>query len=211
MLFRRDLGPRFDVPPGTRPTDRTLLIVSIVVLIALLPALVSGVAVWIPACAAALVLLVALAIRKPSVVRPNLIPWALVAFAGGLFLIVDAAQHLGLPSLLAAATGTGTSFFDLLRLAGAGAASANLANNLPAYLALEPAACGNPVRIMALLIGVNCGALITPWASLATLLWRNRLDTLDAAVPWRQFVTLGAVVAPLIVVGGGVAALAFLG
>ena len=57
-----------------------------------------------------------------------------------------------------------------------------MVNNLPAYLALEPVAADAPQRLMALLIGVNGGPLVTPWASLATLLWR-------AAVPraaWRR-------------------------
>jgi arsenical pump membrane protein len=210
IVFRRDLGDRFSAPSTSRPDDRILLVVSIVVLIALLPALVSGVPVWIPSSVAALILLVAFAIRQPGVLRVSLLPLPLLVFAGGLFLVVDAAHQLGLGTVLEAATGRGTTFPDLLRLAGVGAASSNVANNLPAYLALEPTAAGEPIRIMALLIGVNCGPLITPWASLATLLWHNRLDALGERVPWRRFIALGSVVAPLTIVGS-VAALALFG
>jgi arsenical pump membrane protein len=41
--------------------------------------------------------------------------------------------------------------------------SANVVNNLPAYLALEAASSDAPVRLMALLIGVNAGPLVTVW------------------------------------------------
>ncbi len=69
-------------------------------------------------------------------------------------------------------------------------------NNLPAYLALEPAAMREPARMIALLIGVNCGALVTPWASLATLRWHSRLTALGVDMPWRRFMLLGVIVAP---------------
>ena len=48
--------------------------------------------------------------------------------------------------------------------AGTGALLANVANNLPAYLVLEPVAADAAPRLMALLVGVNAGPLVTPWA-----------------------------------------------
>jgi arsenical pump membrane protein len=153
---------------------------------------------------------VAFLVRRASTIRLGMIPWPLLVFACGLFLVVDAAHQLGLGQVLAAATGDGTSFLDLLRLSATGAVSANLVNNLPAYLALEPTAVGHPVRIMALLIGVNCGPLITPWASLATLLWHDRLSALNVRVSWGRYMLLGLIVVPLTVVGS-VAALALVG
>jgi arsenical pump membrane protein len=200
IVFRRDLGARFTATASPAPDDHVLLRISMVVLVALLPALVSGLPVWIPACIAAAILLVAFAFRRPGAVRFGVVPWGLIVFASGLFLAVDAARQLGLARVLQSATGTGTSFPELLRLAGVGAGSANLANNLPAYLALEPTAGGTPVRVIALLIGVNCGPLITPWASLATLLWHNRLTAVGVHVPWGRFIILGLVVVPLTVV-----------
>lgn len=55
------------------------------------------------------------------------------------------------------------------------------------------------VHRRALLIGVNAGAIITPWASLAVLLWHERLRAADVVFPWRRFVLLGLAVAPLTV------------
>ena len=95
----------------------------------------------------------------------------------------------------------------LLALAATGALVANVANNLPAYLVLEPVAADAAPRLMALLVGVNAGPLITPWASLATLLWLQRCRTAGIVVPWRWLVPAGTVCAVL-AVAAGVGALA---
>jgi Na+/H+ antiporter NhaD/arsenite permease-like protein len=61
------------------------------------------------------------------------------------------------------------------------------------------------VRLIALLIGVNVGPLITPWASLATLLWHERLKALDVEISWRRYILLGLVAAPITVAAASVA------
>jgi arsenical pump membrane protein len=55
----------------------------------------------------------------------------------------------------AALSGTGEGPLALLRLAGVAAGSANLLDNLPAHLALEPVTAGCPERLGALLVGVG--------------------------------------------------------
>jgi arsenical pump membrane protein len=199
VVFRRELLTHYTADVAAAPADRVLFATSAVVIVALVPALVSGVAVWIPAVAAAIVLLVAFAIRRPSTVRFSMVPWQVVLLASGLFLVVEAAHAVGLGVVLAAVSGTGETPLDLLRLAATGAAGANLVDNLPAYLALEPVA-GGPARIAALLIGVNAGPLITPWASLATLLWHQRLVALDVHISWRRYALLGCIVVPITIV-----------
>ena len=129
--------------------------------------------------------------------------------ASGLFLVVEAGHSIGMTAALASVAGEGHGFVELLRLAGVGAASSNLVNNLPAYLALEPVA-GDPLRLAALLIGVNAGPLITPWASLATLLWHQRLVSLGVTISWWRYAALGMIVVPLTVVAA-VAALSLTG
>ena len=94
-------------------------------------------------------------------------------------------------------------------VAAAGAATANAVNNIPAYLLLEPAA-GDAASAMALLVGVNAGSVVTPWASLATLLWADQLRRAGADVPWRRFVAWGAVLAPVAVAAATDALLASL-
>ena len=130
--------------------------------------------------------------------RFALVPWQLVVFASGLFLVMGAAHAAGLTAALAGAAGEGNDPLDLLRLSGVAATSSNLVNNLPAYLALEPIA-GSPERLIAVLIGVNLGPLVTPWASLATLLWHQRLVQLGVEISWSKYVVLGVVAAPITV------------
>lgn len=199
VVFRRELALRFTPTEPEHPEDRVLFWIGAVCVAALLPLLVSGIEVWIPACAAAVVLLIATLVRRPRAVRFGLLPWQLILFAGGLFLVVEAAHGLGLETLVRAAAGEGDGPLALLRLAGTSAVGANLIDNLPAYLAFEPVAEPSPERIGALLVGVNAGPLITPWASLATLLWHSRLHALGVEFSWRRYMLLGAIVAPLTV------------
>lgn len=198
IVNRRALRGRFTPARAPRVADPRLLQLSAAVLVVMMPLLVIGIPPWMPATGAAIVLIAVFAWRSPRTLRWRLIPWQLVVFASGLFLAVGAAEALGSGAFLAAATGSGEDLVSLWQVAGVGMLGANVVNNLPAYLALESAA-GSPVRLAALLIGVNAGPLITPWASLATLLWHERLHAVGIDVPWRRYILRGLVVAPLTV------------
>lgn len=91
-----------------------------------------------------------------------------------LFVVVDAALSHGLRDVLAGWVGSGGDGGALLRVGAVGAIAANAVNNLPAYLALEAVSADTAPRLLALLVGVNVGPLVTVWASLATILWRQR-------------------------------------
>lgn len=198
LAFRRDLRGTYGPQPAHPIRDRTLLKAAAVTLLVLLPALVSGVPVQYPAIAAAAVLLVVFLRRRPSVLRWSMVPWRPLMLTVGLFMLMEALHAHGLTALLAGVAGSGESLPALLQLAGLGAGAANAANNLPAYLALEPVA-GSPARLAALLIGVNLGPLVTPWASLATLLWHERLRVLNVPVRWGGFAVAGLVAVVLTV------------
>jgi arsenical pump membrane protein len=199
VIYRRQLLTGYAADERHAPRDRVLFWSSAIVVAALLPALVSGVAVWIPACTAALILVAVFVLRRRSALRFSLLPWQIVLLVAGLFLVVQAGHAVGLAALLETAAGRGDAAGDLLRLAASGAVGGNLANNLPAYLALEPVAA-SPTRLAALLIGTNAGPLVTPWASLATLLWHQRLVALDVEFSWRRYALLGLLVVPLTLV-----------
>lgn len=199
VIYRRSLFTRYEPDAPAPASDRVLLIASAAVILALLPALVSGLPVWIPASIAAVVLGGFFVARRRSALRFSLVPWQVVVLASGLFLVVEAGHSLGLASALEAVAGSGDDPLSLLQLSATGVAGANVVNNLPAYLALEPVA-ESPLRIAALLIGVNAGPLITPWASLATLLWHQRLTALDVELSWRRYALLGLLVVPLTVI-----------
>lgn len=199
LVYRRRLLVRYTADDPTPVADRVLLIASGVTITALVPLLVSGLPVWIPAIAAAVVLVVFFAVRRRSTLVPGVVPWNLLLFASGLFLVVEAGHSVGLTDLLTIVSGTGEDPLSLLQLSAVGTVGANAINNLPAYLALEPVA-SSPVRLVALLIGVNLGPLLTPWASLATLLWHQRLVSLGVELSWRSYCLLGLVVVPPTVV-----------
>ncbi|VXB11155.1 Arsenic transporter [Arthrobacter sp. 9V] len=217
VIFRRELRKTYALdsarPPISRlssgGTDRVLLAGSAVVLVLLLPALVSGAAIWIPATAAAVILAAMFAFRRPKVLKVTLIPWSLLLFTCGLFLVVEATQYLGASRLLGQVAGEGGGFVELLRLAMTGALGSNVVNNLPAYLLAEPLA-GSPERMAALLVGVNAGPLITPWASLATLLWHDRLLRMNVLIKWKGYAVFGLMVGPLTILAA-VGALAVFG
>jgi arsenical pump membrane protein len=72
---------------------------------------------------------------------------------------------------------------------------------LPAYLAMEPVADGSGLRMAAMLVRVNVGPLITPWASLAPLLSASRCRAAGVPMRWRTFVLRGLIVVPVLIVG----------
>lgn len=190
LAFRKDLRGRYEPQPAHRVRDKVLLYSSAGVLLLLLPALVSGIPVQYPAGAAAAALLALFLWRRRSSLRWSMIPWRPLMLTVGLFMVVEALHANGLARVLAGVAGSGDSLPALLQLAGLGAGAANAVNNLPAYLALEPVG-GSPVRLAALLIGVNVGPLVSPWASLATLLWHERLRALNVEIRWGGFALAG--------------------
>jgi arsenical pump membrane protein len=197
-FHRRSLVGTFTVAPPPRVSDRAQLVVASVIVLALLPLLVSGVEPWIPATGAAVALIVLFAWRSPRALGVRLVPWSLLVFAAGLFSAVAALEAWGSGAIATAVAGAGSGPVDLLRMSGTAIVTANALDNLPAYLLLESTA-DTPERLATLLIGVNAGPLITPWASLATLLWHQRLVAAGVHLPWRRFVLWGLVGAPLVV------------
>jgi arsenical pump membrane protein len=202
LLFHRDLRRSYVVPPTPGIDDKVLFWGAAGVCLALGPAFVTGINVAWPASIGALVLLVLFAVRRPSVLTWALLPWRLVVTVVGLFLIVGALTAHGLEHLLDDVAGTtpGGLLADL-RLTGTGALGANAVDNLPAYLAMEPVAASEGRRMMLLLIGVNCGCLLTLWGSLATLLWRDRCIAAGIHISWWSFLWRGLVLTPLVLAG----------
>lgn len=198
LVFRRRFAGGYSRPATGEVADPVLLRGAAVVLAVLIPALVSGVAVWIPAVVAAVALTGLAAVRRRETVRWRLLPGTPVVLTLVLFVVVSALHELGLTEALLVLAGDGERLVDLLRLAGVVTVATNLVNNLPAYLAFEPVA-GSTLRLLTTLVATNLGPLITPTASLATLLWFDRLRALGVRVDWRGFALLGvAVVVPTV-------------
>ena len=200
FLLRRSLVGRYSPAPAVAVADRVLFRSSVAVCAAVGPLFVLGVPPWVVGLAGAAFLGALFAWRRRSALAWSLIPVRLVGITLGLFLVVGFLQQLGLSRWLTDLAGTGDGFGPLLRMATSGALGSNLVNNLPAYVALEPVAASTPDRLLALLIGTNLGPLITLWASLATLLWRDRCRGRGLEVRALGFALAGALGVPLLLV-----------
>ncbi|MBT9257544.1 arsenic transporter [Phycicoccus sp. MAQZ13P-2] len=200
LLHRRSLRGSYDVAPPAEPHDVVLLRVSAVVCVVLGPLFALGAPPWLVSLVAAAVLLATTWWRGRSLLQGLPVPWLMAAGFVAISVVVEVLQQRGLSDLVTGALPAGTGAGALLALAGAGAGLSNVVNNLPAYLALEPAAAGSVERLVALLVGTNAGPLVTPWASLATLLWIQRCRARDVVIPWRWLVPAGLACAVLVVV-----------
>ena len=195
VIHRRELRGRYSPEAPPEPHDRTLLVASGSVCLALGPAFASGITPAIPASAAALALIGTALVRNRPLLRAVRIPWLIVLGVIALFVSVDLALAHGLHDLLASWVGGGTGALDLMRIRAVGAGAANLVDNLPAYLALETVTDDGPRRLVALLIDVNAGPLITICASLATILWRERCRRAGVTISLWRFAWQGALCA----------------
>jgi arsenical pump membrane protein len=129
-----------------------------------------------------------------------------LAFVLALGLVVKALSLHGLGSLVTHLVPGGTSLGSLLLIAVVAAVLANLINNLPAVLLLLPAvAAAGPGPVLAVLIGVNTGPNLTYVGSLATLLWRRVLRQRGEELPISEFMRLGALTVPPVLVAATVA------
>lgn len=206
LRYAPQLRGRYAPPAPVPVPDRALFGIATVVCAAcgLLFAAsdLLGVNVAVTATGGALLLLAAFTVRARHQLSAELLPWRLLTTTVGLFLLVQTALHAGLDEVLTTAAGSGTSLSDLLQLAFTAAGAANLVNNLPAYLALEPAAEASPVRLAALLVGTNAGPLILPWGSLATLLWADRCRARGVHIPAFELIVLGVLGVPVVLTVG---------
>ncbi|MGH3857059.1 MAG: SLC13 family permease [Pseudonocardiaceae bacterium] len=159
------------------------------------------------ATAAAVIVVVAFAVLDRSALRLDLIPWQLLVFVAGLFLVVPTLSRYGLSEIMIALIGTDHSAVAMYRTATAGAGLSNVLNNLPAYTAGEAVIpAGNRDQLLALLIGTNVGPIVTPWASLATLLCLESCRDHGLRVPLGRFMLTGLGLA-VVALGASVSAL----
>ncbi|MFI6897723.1 SLC13 family permease [Streptomyces sp. NPDC050256] len=160
----------------------------------LLAILLLDVPLWSASLVAMVVVVAAYAVRRREELRLSLVPWRLLVLVPGMFLVVETVGAHGLHELLVRALGSDDGFAGMLRSAGVGAGLSNVLNNLPAYVAGEAVIpTDNHHQLLALLIGVNAGSVVTPWGSLATLLWFERCRWQGTRIDVRRFVLTGLV------------------
>jgi arsenical pump membrane protein len=208
LWFRRSFSGTFTVEERPTISDPVVFRAGVVVCVAMLPAFfvagILGFPVEVVALSAALILGLVFIIRGRSARSvAATVPWQVVFFVVGLFLVVAAARDNGLGSqigdLMAAIAeptlGAGVA------TTGVAAALANVVNNLPAYLIIAPAATGD--QIYNVLVGVNAGPMLTPLGSLATVLWLHLLGKHKVEKPSTlDIAKIGLVATPPILLAG---------
>ncbi|ALG15590.1 arsenic transporter [Kibdelosporangium phytohabitans] len=193
---RRGGQLRYELPQRRVPADRPLFVVAAAACLVFVIGILVGVPIGIASSISAGVLLIAFLVRNRSRLGLRLIPWRLLVFVIGLFLVIDTLGKHGLGDLIQSVVGADDGALGAARAAGAGAGLSNLVNNLPAYVAGEAIIPpDNHLQLLALLIGTNVGPVITPWASLATLLWYERCHAAGVRVPLGRFMWTGAILA----------------
>jgi arsenical pump membrane protein len=194
---RGQLGTdRYEVPQPFAAPDRILLWLAALACVFFIGAILASVQLEVASGIAAGVVLFAFVIRDRRALRWGMIPWRLPVFVTGLFFVVETISIHLLGPLTSSLIGASPDPSGVFRAAATGAGLANIVNNLPAYVAVEasvPAA--NHTQLLGLLIGVNVGSVILPWASLATLLCYERCVASGVAIPMRRFIVTGACVA----------------
>ncbi|MBB5873829.1 arsenical pump membrane protein [Allocatelliglobosispora scoriae] len=201
VFYWRHNAKRYTPPAPHTPSHRNLFIVASISCLVFIVGILVGWAIWAIAAVCAAVLVVAFAVWDRTHLRWSLIPWRLLAFVTGLFLVVDTIFEWGLSHVMTALIGTDPGASGVWRAATTGGVLSNLLNNLPTYLTGEhviPVANGD--QLFGLLIGTNVGPLITPWASLATLLWLERCRSAGVEIKWGRFLATGAITAVAVLV-----------
>lgn len=166
-------------------------------------ALFAGVPIAIAAGIAALIVVSAFAFNGGrESLRFSLIPWRLLIFVTGLFLVVPTLARHGLTDVMAALIGDDGGLPGAFRAAFTGAGLSNVLNNLPAYTAGETVVpAQNHTQLLALLIGTNVGPIVTMWGSLATLLWYESCRIYGVRIAKGRFALTGAVCALAAILG----------
>ncbi|UZO92322.1 arsenic transporter [Roseomonas mucosa] len=134
-------------------------------------------------------------------------PWQIVVFSLGMYLVVYGLRNAGLTDHLAGALEwlAGHGLWAATIGTGVGAALiSSVMNNMPSVLvgalAIEQAR-GIPLAlreamVYANVIGCDLGPKFTPIGSLATLLWLHVLSRKGTTITWGQYMKVGLVITP---------------
>jgi arsenical pump membrane protein len=128
-------------------------------------------------------------------------PWQVVWFSIGLYIVVYGLKNAGLTDYLALVLKDLSQRGDFIAVVGTGFISAFLSsvmNNMPTIMIMDIALhdVGNQAMIYANIIGCNLGPKMTPFGSLATLLWLHVLSQKGVKIGFWQYSKFGLIVTP---------------
>ena len=128
-------------------------------------------------------------------------PWQVVWFSLGLYIVVYGLKNAGLTDYLATVLQSLHTQSDVVAVVGTGFISAFLSaimNNMPTIMVMDIALkdIGSDAMVYANIIGCNLGPKMTPFGSLATLLWLHTLAKNDVKIGFWEYSKFGLMVTP---------------
>jgi arsenical pump membrane protein len=123
-------------------------------------------------------------------------PWSVLIYAIGMFVVITAAYDAQtlrfltepLTRLVSQPSGSGAAVAAGSLLGLLAAAVNNLPAALIGVLTLRAAGHVHHIAIYAIMLGVDIGPKLTPFGSLATLLWLGILERNGVHISWGHFV-----------------------
>ena len=128
-------------------------------------------------------------------------PWQVVWFSIGLYIVVYGLKNAGLTDYLALILKDLALQGDTIAIIGTGFIAAFLSaimNNMPTVMIMDIALHDIPNQALAYanIIGCNLGPKMTPFGSLATLLWLHVLAKKDVKIGFWEYSKFGLIVTP---------------
>jgi len=128
-------------------------------------------------------------------------PWQIVWFSIGLYIVVYGLKNAGLTDYLAVILQDLSNRGDTIAIVGTGFLAAILSaimNNMPTVMIMDIALQDVPNQALAYanIIGCNLGPKMTPFGSLATLLWLHVLAKKGVNISFAQYSKFGLIITP---------------
>ncbi|MCT7466213.1 arsenic transporter [Aliarcobacter cryaerophilus] len=211
LILRKDIPKKVDITllkePKSVIKNMKLFYFSWVFLALLLCAYFLGDAYDLPisifALGGATIFLIIATISK-SVMPLKIIkeaPWQVVWFSIGLYIVVYGLKNAGLTDYLAIILKDLSLKGETIAVLGTGFIAAFLSaimNNMPTIMIMDIALndIQNQAMIYANIVGCNLGPKMTPFGSLATLLWLHVLAKKGVKISFAQYSKFGLIITP---------------
>lgn len=211
ILLRKDIPRKIDISllkePASVIKNMTLFYISWVFLALLLVGYFIGDIYNLPVSLFALgggVIFLIIATLFKTVEPVRIIkeaPWQVVWFSIGLYIVVYGLKNAGLTDYLTVILKDLSLRGDTIAIIGTGFLSAFLSaimNNMPTVMIMDIALQDIPNQALAYanIIGCNLGPKMTPFGSLATLLWLHVLAKKGVNISFAQYSKFGFIITP---------------
>ena len=128
-------------------------------------------------------------------------PWQVVWFSLGLYIVVYGLKNAGLTDEVAQILNYLNTQSQTVAVVGTGFLAAFLSaimNNMPTIMVMDIALTdiSNQAMIYANIIGCNLGPKMTPFGSLATLLWLHTLEKKGVKIDFWSYSKFGLIITP---------------